>query len=252
MTSDSSMTRQLSSAEEESVEGFVRASLAKALGGRRGMLETGVPTAAFTLLFLTTHNLVLAIAISGGLTLLALLVRLAQRGAVQYVLNAGFGIAIGAFFAYRSARQGGSVDDQALAFFLPGVLVNTAYSVGLILSVVLRWPLIGFMIGAVLGDPLGWRTSSALIRVCCRLTLVLAAPNVLRAVVQGPLYLAGVQGWLSSSAAVSALGVAKLVMGWPLQVAAFAIMIVLLKRNSTPLDTSDPLVDVAADPRSAT
>ena len=39
------------------VEEVVRHQLATALGGRRGMLEAAVPTAGFTVLFLTTHDL---------------------------------------------------------------------------------------------------------------------------------------------------------------------------------------------------
>lgn len=221
---------------ERSAEEFVRRHLAKALGGRRGMVEAGVPTAAFTALFLSTHDLVVAIGGGAALTLAGLIVRLIQRSGVQYVLNAAFGIAIGAYFAYRSARHGGSVDDQALAYFLPGVLFNAAYAIGMVFTVLIRWPLVGFMVGGVLGDPVGWRARRGLVLVCGRLTLCLAVPCLLRVLVQGPLYLAGHEQWISTEIAVSALGVAKLAMGWPLQVAAFAGMAMLLGRSNTPLD----------------
>lgn len=223
---------------EETAEEFVRTHLAKALGGRRGMVEAGVPTAAFTAAFLISHNLVAAIVSGAVLTGIALLVRLVQRSTVQYVLNAAVGIGIGAFFAYRSAKHGGSVEDQALAYFLPGVLFNAAYTVGLVFTTVIGWPLVGFMIGGVLGDPLGWRQTRGLVVVCNRLTLCLAVPCLLRTVVQGPLYLAGRQHWIPADAAVSALGVAKLLMGWPLSVAGFAVMAVVLARSATPMDTA--------------
>ena len=58
-----------------------------------------------------------------------LVVRLVQRSTVQFVLNALVGIGIGAFFAWRAARGGGDADDQALAYFLPGLLYNTGYAV---------------------------------------------------------------------------------------------------------------------------
>lgn len=221
---------------ERTAEEFVRQHLAKALGGKRGMVETGVPTAVFTAVFLTTHNLEAAIGGGATLTVAALLVRLVQRSGIQYVLNAAVGIGIGAYFAYRSARHGGSVNDQALAYFLPGVLFNGAYAIGMVFTVLIRWPLVGFMIGGVLGDPLGWREKRGLVLVCSRLTLCLAVPCVLRVAVQGPLYLAGHEQWISSDVAVSALGVAKLAMGWPLQVSAFAGMAMLLGRSRTPLE----------------
>ena len=43
------------------VEEVVRKQLSDALGGVRGMLEAAVPTVAFTVIFLTQHDLRLAI-----------------------------------------------------------------------------------------------------------------------------------------------------------------------------------------------
>jgi hypothetical protein len=52
-----------------------------------------------------------------------------------------------------------------------------------------------------------------------------------RVAVMGPLYFAG---------NVAALGVAKLVLGWPLWVAALAIMGAMLVRGNTPLEEAAP------------
>jgi hypothetical protein len=102
------------------VEHVVRAQLSKALGGRRGMLEAGVPTVAFTAVFLLSgKDLRLALAVSVAVAALLLVVRLVQRSTAQFVLNSLVGIGIGAFFAWRSARAGGTADAQALAYF-PG------------------------------------------------------------------------------------------------------------------------------------
>jgi len=119
-------------------------------------------------------------------------------------------------------------------YFLPGLLYNAGYAVAIGLSIVVRWPLIGFMVGSVTGDPTGWHRDPAVVRLCSRLTWLLVVPCVLRVVVQAPLYLAGRNGWWDQDSAVAALGVAKLVMGWPLQVAALAAMVWLLSRNQTP------------------
>lgn len=221
---------------QRTAEEFVRTHLASALGGRRGMLEAGIPTAAFTIVFLTTHNLIAAVGSGAALAVIAFAIRLLQRSSVQFVLNAAFGIGLGAFFAYLAARHGGSANDQALAYFLPGILLSLGYGVGLMFTVIIRWPLVGFMIGGVLGDPIGWRKTPGLVAVCSRLTLCLAVPCVLRVAAQGPLYLAGRQHWMSADTAVSALGVTRLAMGWPLYVATLAVMALLLGRSHTPLD----------------
>jgi hypothetical protein len=222
-------------ATAETVEEIVRGQLAKALGGKRGMIEAAVPTAVFTLLFLTTHELKLALAVSVGCALILLVARIVQRSTTQFVWNALFGIGIGAFFAYRAARGGGDANDQALAYFLPGVLYNAAYSVFMIVSITVRWPLVGFLVGSVTGDPTAWHADKAVVRLCSRLTLLLALPCVIRVAVQAPIYLAGRNGWWDEDSAVAALGASKLAMGWPLQIAALSAMVWLLSRNRTPV-----------------
>jgi hypothetical protein len=199
------------------------------------MLEAAVPTAVFTVLFLTTHALRTSVLVAVGCAVVLLVVRLVQRTTPQFVVNSLFGIGIGALFAWRAARGGGDANDQALAYFLPGILYNLGYSVLMVLTIVVRWPLVGFMVGSVTGDPTGWRADRATVRLCSRLTWLLVLPCVIRVAVQGPVYLAGRNGWWDQDSAVAALGVAKLAMGWPLQLAALAAMVWLLSRNKTPV-----------------
>lgn len=220
---------------QQTVEQVVRAQLSKALGGVRGMLEAAVPTICFTVVFLTQRDLRLAITLSVAVAAVLLVVRLVQRSSVQFVLNALFGIGLGALFAWRAAAGGGDEGEQALAYFLPGIIYNAAYGAVMVLTILVRWPLVGFMIGSVTGDPTVWHDDRATVRLCSRLTWLLALPCVLRVAVQAPIYLAGTNGWWSQDAAIGALGAAKLVMGWPLQVACLAGMVWLLSRNRTPV-----------------
>ena len=217
------------------VEQVVRAQLSKALGGRRGMLEAAVPTLAFTLIFVTTKRLELAVGVSVVTALLLLAVRLVQRSTPQFVLNSLVGIGIGAYFAWRSARGGGDANEQALAYFVPGLVYNAGYATLMLFSTVVRWPLVGFMVGSVAGDPTEWHRDRQVVRLCRNLTWMLALPCVARVAVQLPIYLAG-QAADDASPMVAALGVSKVVMGWPLQIAALAGMAWLLGRNSTPVE----------------
>ena len=216
------------------VEEVVRAQLAKALGGRRGMLEAAVPTLAFTVVFVSTKDLRLAVTLSVGTAMVLLAARLVQRSSVQFVLNSLFGIGLGAFFAWRSARGGGSADEQALAYFLPGLIYNAGYGVLMALSNLARWPLVGFMVGSVEGDPTQWHRDPQVVRLCSNLTWMLAAPCVVRLLVQLPLYLAGRTAG-DPTGLIAALGVSKVALGWPLQVLALAGMAWLLGRNRTPV-----------------
>lgn len=211
----------------ETVEQVVRGHLAKALGGRRGIIESAVPTALFTVFFLISHEIRLSLIVSIGATALLLLVRLAQRSTPQFVLNALVGIGIGALFAYRASQSGGSEEDVARAVFTPGLIYNGGYAVVIIFTILIGWPIVGFMVGSVTGDPTAWHEDKAMVKLCSQLTWVLAIPCVVRVAVQLPL-------WLDHQ--IGALGAAKLALGWPLQVASFVVMGWLLTRNRTPID----------------
>jgi len=217
------------------VEQVVRAQLSKALGGRRGMLEAAVPTLAFTLLFVSTRRLELAVGVSVATAVALLVVRLVHRSTVQFVLNSLVGIGIGAFFAWRSARGGGDANEQALAYFLPGLIYNAVYAAVMLFSTVVRWPVVGFMVGSVAGDPTEWHRDRQVVRLCRNLTWMLALPCVARVAVQLPIYFAG-KAAADASPMVAALGVSKVAMGWPLQIAALAGMAWLLGRNRTPVE----------------
>jgi hypothetical protein len=220
----------------ESVEAVVRAQIARALGGRRGMVEAAVPTVIFTVLWLTTKELRLALAASIGVALVLLVARLVQRTTVQFVLNALFGIGIGWLFVTISARQGGDADDQALAYFLPGIIYNTGYTVVLALTCLVGWPLMGFMVGSVTGDPTAWHRDRQMVRLCSILTWLLAVPCLIRVVAQAPIWFAAKSGSIDVDSAVAALGILKIAMGWPLQLAALGTMAWLLARNRTPVE----------------
>lgn len=221
----------------ETVEAVVRAQLSTALGGRRGMVEAAVPTVTFTLLFVTTKDLRLAIAVSVAAALVLLAVRLAQRGPVQYVVNALVGIGIGTLFVWLSGRGGGDESQRALAYFVPGLLYNIGYAAAMVLSILVRWPLVGFIVGSVSEDPTGWRRDPQVVKLCSRLTWLLLLPCLLRVVVQGPLYLAG-RAAADADPWITALGITKVAMGWPLQVATLTAMVWVLARDRTPVAVS--------------
>lgn len=205
-------------AAHATVEAAVRRQLGVALGGRRGVLESAVPTLAFTLVYLTLDDLRLALVVAGSAAGALLVVRLVQRSTVQFVLNSLLGIGLGAVFALRSG--------EAADVFLPGILYNAAYGAVMLVSIAVRWPVVGFLIGSVTGDPTGWRADPGVLRLCSRLTWLLLLPCVVRVAVQLPLYLADAVGWLGAS---------KVALGWPVQLLALAAAAALLARGRTPL-----------------
>jgi hypothetical protein len=227
-------TRQIP--DVATVEAMVRAQMAAALGGRRGIVETAIPGIVFTAVWLATKDIQLALILGGSGVAVALLIRLAQRSTVQYVFNAAFSIGLGYLFVRLAANSGGTESEQALAFFAPGILISLGYTVVFVTSILVGWPVIGFMLGSVTGDPTAWHQDKQVVKLCSRLTWVMLIPGAIGAGIQGPIWLMGWSGTLEVDTAVLLIGVLRLGLGWVLRIASWATMIWLLARNATPLE----------------
>jgi hypothetical protein len=217
-------TPQVTAAETphfQYVEDFVRHQLGESLGGARGMLESALPFVAFTIAWVVGRELYPAIGAAVGTALLLAAIRLVQRQSIKYVVQAVIPTAIAVLIATRTGR--------AQDIFLPGIVYNGALAVVSLASVAIRKPLVGFIIGAAVGDPTGWAKDPGLVRMTSKLTLVLAVPYVTRFVIQLPLFLAG---------QVILLGVAKVVLGWPLLIAALTVIGLMLSKGKTPMEGS--------------
>lgn len=215
----------------ETVEQVIRRRISDALGGWYGSLETALPTVAFVVTWLLTDDVRTAVIASAALLVVLALVRLlVVRGSLRFLASALVATAVAAFFALRSG--------QAEDAFLPGILTSAAYGVGAVVSILVRWPLLGFLVA--IGDPdyverpTAWRQDAGLVRVCARLTWVLVALFALRVAIMLPLYLAGEVAWL---------GVAKIVLGWPAYLLAVVVMAWLLAAGRTPQLNDGGVVD---------
>jgi len=220
----------------DTVEALVRHQLGAALGGKRGMLEAAIPGVIFTAIWLPTKNLQAALVASLVVAATALVVRLAQRSSAQYVFNAIFGIGIGWVFVRWAESSGGSESDQALAFFLPGILISLGYTVVMGASCLAGWPVLGFMLGAATEDPVGWHRNPQVVGLCTRLTWVMLLPGAVGVLGQGPVWLLGHYDTIDADVAVVIILVLRTGLGWALRIGSWTLMIWLLARNATPLE----------------
>jgi hypothetical protein len=203
------------------VEDFVRHQLSVSLGGARGMIESALPFVAFTVAWLIGRQLYPALIAALATAVTLAIVRLVQRQSLRFVVQAIIPTAIAAFVASRTGR--------AEDVFLPGILYNGALALVSIFTIAVRWPLVGFLIGAAIGDPTGWAKDRGLVKMTTKLTAVLAVPYVARFVIQLPLFLAG---------HVVLLGISKVVLGWPLLIAALFVIGLMLSKGKTPMEDS--------------
>jgi xanthosine utilization system XapX-like protein len=179
-------------------------SVADAVGGVRGMVESALPGLVFVVVFLVTRELVPALVASAGLAVVAVLVRLVQRTPPTQAFSGLVGVAIGVVWAWRTG--------DAENFFAWGLWVNLLWCLGALVSVLVGRPAVGLIVSLLRAEPMTWRTDPAhegLRRRYVWATWLWVGVFGARLAVQLPLYLQGTE-------AVGWLGTAKLVMGVPL------------------------------------
>ena len=174
--------------------------LERAIGGWRGMIDSGVPTAVFVIAFIvTSQNLrasVISALVAGGIIVVWRLIRREKLGQIA----AGFiGLAISAWWASRN--------DNASDIYLPGMLTNLGYGSAFLISIIVRWPLLGIAMGFLTGERTRWRQDPNLRRIYAAASWIWVALFFSRLIIQTPMYLAG---W------VELQGIVKIVMGDPL------------------------------------
>jgi hypothetical protein len=179
---------------------LTRASMLASMGGALGIVESITPGFLFLVLWTIFRDSALS-AISACLVALGFIVfRLVSKKSATQAFVGAVGVGITAFMVLR---DGGTAAD----YFVPGFITNAAYLTALLLSIVVRWPLVGLLVGALTGHITKWRADSGKLRVFTLATSLWVAMFTLRLVIQVPLYFAD---------QIEALGIARLVMGLPL------------------------------------
>jgi hypothetical protein len=173
--------------------------LSKAIGGWRGLIDSALPSMLFILIFVfqqDLNNALIAALILGGILLL---IRLFERKPLTQVISGFVGLSISVLITWRTK--------DASNFFLTGIITNAVYGFALLVSVLIRKPLIGYLVGSLVGDTSGWLKHPLLVRAYTIVTWLWVGVFGLRLVVQIPLYL---------NNSVALLGSVKIFMGWPL------------------------------------
>ena len=191
---------------------FSPSSLLASMGGRLGIVEAVLPTVLFITVFSFTSNGFAAVISAASASVVFLLIRLITRGMLTQVLVGGAGVAVAAFLALR---EGGQTQD----YFLIGFYTNAAYAVVLLVSVLVRQPLIGVAVALLTGNK-DWKKRPGLRYRFYLVTILWVGFFSLRLAVQLPLYFAG---------AIEALATARLVMGAPMYALLLVVSWLILK-----------------------
>ncbi|MCP2164755.1 DUF3159 domain-containing protein [Goodfellowiella coeruleoviolacea] len=189
-------------------------TLAQLLGGRGGALDATLPPVAFVVGWaLPGNSIPLGAAAAIAVGLVVGVIRLLRRDRPRAVVVSVALVVIAALVAMHTGR--------AADFFLLQILSNVASALAWAASIVVRWPLLGVVVGLVLGQKFRWRRDPDLLRAYGVASWAWVGQYVLRIVVYGALYLAD---------QVLALGIARVALSWPLQVVCLAVSWWMLRR----------------------
>jgi hypothetical protein len=175
----------------------------KALGGKKGLIDSGLPAVIFLVTFNVRNDLREAIVAALSLSVLLAIIRLAKKDTIQHSISGILGVLICAYFANRS----GNASD----FYIPKLLTNLAYGTAYLVANLVGWPLLGIVLGPLLGENFEWRKNPERKKVYIKASWIWVAMFFSRIAVQYPIYRSG---------NVNLLGTVNLAMGYPLFFAA--------------------------------
>ena len=194
-----------------------RAKVLAAFGGKKGLIDSGVPALIFLIIFNIRKDLQEALIASLGVSAIITIIRLATKSTIQHAVSGLIGTLICAWFANRSG--------EAVDLYIPKLLTNLGYGTVYLLSILLRWPLLGVLLGPILGEMFAWRKDPARRAAYTRATWLWVGMFFTRIAVQYPIYRSG---------NLNLLGTVNLAMGYPLFIAtAYGSWMILKSVPST-------------------
>ena len=193
-----------------------KAKILDALGGKKGLLDSGLPAVLFLIIFNISDDLQVALYGAIGTSIVLTIIRLAMKDTIQHVISGLIGVL---FCAYLANRSGNASD-----FYIPKLLTNLAYGSVYLIANLAGWPIIGVILGPLLGENFLWRKNPQRKSAYMRAGWLWVAMFFGRIAVQYPIYKSG---------NVNLLGTVNLAMGYPLFIATAWGTWMILKKVPT-------------------
>jgi len=192
-------------------------SLLDSIGGVQGFIEATIPGLVYVMSFAIWQDLTISIvAVSAAMVVLTIRHFMVKRPA-SALIGPILGIALAIYLARRP-------EGQPRDFYLLGFWTNAGYGLGLALSVLVRFPIIGVLVGFMTNQGLNWRKNRRKVRFFNLVTMLWVGMFGLRLLVQVPMYLAN---------DVVSLGFARIALGQPLFLLMIWISWLLLRKVVT-------------------
>ena len=199
-----------------------RDKVVNALGGKKGLIDSGVPSIIFLVVFNISKEVNTAIMSALALSLILAIFRLIKKDTIQHSVSGVIGVLICAYFANKS----GNASD----FYIPKLLTNLGYGTVYLIANLVGWPILGVVLGPLLGENFTWRNNPARKRMYVKASWIWVAMFFSRIAVQYPIYKSG---------NVNLLGTVNLAMGYPLFFAAAYGTWLIIKSGPPAVKVSD-------------
>ena len=197
-----------------------KAKVVTALGGTKGIIDSTIPSLVFLLTYNITHNLRACLYVSIATAVLLMVWRLVKRDTLMHSISGFIGVAFCGWFAWKT----GAAKD----YYAPSLWKNSAFMLVYLISILVKYPLIGVLLGPILGENLKWRKDPKRLTAYTKATWIWFALFAIRLAIQYPLFKAD---------QLNALGIANIFLGFPLYLATLWGTWLVIK--SVPISKAD-------------
>jgi hypothetical protein len=146
--------------------------------------------------------------------------RLLKRDTLMHSISGFIGVAFCGWFAWKT----GAAKD----YYAPSLWKNSAFMLVYLISILVKYPLIGVLLGPILGENLKWRKDPKRLTAYTKATWIWFALFAIRLAIQYPLFKAD---------QLNALGIANIFLGFPLYLATLWGTWLVIK--SVPISKAD-------------
>lgn len=193
-----------------------REKILAAFGGKKGLIDSGIPSIIFLIIFNLKDNLHDALVASISVSAVITIIRLISRDTLQHAVSGFIGVLICAWFAHRTGN--------AADVYVPSLWKNLGFGLVYLFANLAGWPIIGLILGPILGENFLWRNDPARKAAYIRAGWLWVAMFFGRLAIQYPIYKSG---------NVNLLGTVNLGLGYPLYLAVVYGTWLIIKRVPT-------------------
>ncbi|BDD82943.1 membrane protein [Tsukamurella pulmonis] len=210
---------------QDAPEPSIKEQVLEQMGGWQGLVYSTLPVAAFVpanAAWGLTGGAIAALVVAAVVAV----IRLATRSSIQPAISGFFGVAVCVVIALIVGGNG-------KGYFLYGIVMQAVFAVVFAVSLLVRWPLVGVLWhlfderkqtsadtdGTVVAG--GWRSDRRQYRAFAWLTVLWIAMFAVRFAVQAALY---------QNDDVGGLGIARIIMGWPMFAVGVLITFLVARR----------------------